>query len=78
MKAIALFMVFVAMFLLIQGYYSQASKCPVQQVEVKYMPRNLYNEQLTNNKDVNTVSKQFRGMFEDIKQINISPPTTTI
>jgi len=76
MKAVALLLVFIGMFLLIQGYYIQSTRCPDPKVEVKYIPRNLYNEQLSNNKDVDPISKQFRGMFEDIKQVNVVSPTT--
>mgnify|MGYP006293290905 CR=1 FL=1 len=63
MKAISVFLLFVGMFLVVQGYYSQATTCPEPQVQIKYIPRSLYEEQLS---EEPTVSQQFKGMFEDI------------
>lgn len=63
MKAISVFLLFVGMFLVVQGYYANATKCPEPKVEVKYIPRTLYEEQLQEP----TVAKQFKGMFEDIQ-----------
>lgn len=65
MKAIAVFLLFVGMFLVVQGYYSQKTACPPPKVEVKYIPQTLYEEQLS--KDGPTIAKQFKGMFEDIQ-----------
>ena len=65
MKAIAVFLLFIGMFLVIQGYYIQATVCPTPTVQVKYIPRSLYDEQLSEDPD-SQVSKQFKGMFEDI------------
>jgi hypothetical protein len=62
MKAIAVFLLFVGMFLIVQGYYSQKAQCPKPKVEVKYIPKTLYDEQLSEP----TVSKHFKGMFEDV------------
>jgi hypothetical protein len=70
MKAVAVFLLFVGMFLIIQGYYKQETKCPAPKVEVKYVPISLYEEQLTPEQ---SVTKQFKGMFEDI---NPWPQTT--
>lgn len=66
MKAIAVFLLFVGMFLVIQGYYSQSvtQQCPVPQVQVKYIPRSEYDEMMS--PDGNKIEKQFKGMFEDI------------
>ncbi len=65
MKAIAVCLLFIGMFLVVQGYYSQKSVCPPQEVQVKYIPRSLYDEQLSDNPE-SQVSTQFKGMFEDI------------
>jgi hypothetical protein len=65
MKSIAVFVLFLGMFLVVQGYYQQ--KLQVQQKttkeNVKFIPRTLYDEQLS---DEPKVSQQFRGMFDDI------------
>lgn len=63
MKAISVFLLFVGMFMVVQGYYKQKATCPPPKVEVKYIPRTLYEEQLAEP----TVAKQFKGMFEDIQ-----------
>jgi len=65
MKAIAIFLLFIGMFLVVQGYYSQSTACPPQKVQVKYIPRSLYDEQLSDD-PASMVSTQFKSMFEDI------------
>jgi hypothetical protein len=62
MKAIAVFFLFVGMFLVVQGYYSQTAKCPSPTVEVKYIPRSLYEEQLSGEE---SLKNHFKSMFED-------------
>lgn len=62
MKAIAVFLLFVGMFLVVQGYYQQKAACPPPKVEVKYIPRSLYDEQLSEP----TVAKHFKSLFEDV------------
>ena len=64
MKAISIFILFIAMFLIIQGYYTQITSCPPPKVEVKYIPWSLYEEQLC---DENKVSRQFNSLFGDIR-----------
>lgn len=61
MNAVAIFLLFVGTFLLVQGYYSQKTQCPEPKVEVKYIPMSLYEEQM---KPTESVSNQFRSMFE--------------
>lgn len=63
MKAIAVFLLFIGMFLVLQGYYNTAKACPAPKVEVKYIPYSLYQEQLS---DSQKVSQQFKSLFEDI------------
>ena len=65
MKAIAVFLLFVGSILIVQGYYSKSSKgtCPTPEIEIKYLPLSVYEEQLS---DENKVSKQFKSLFEDI------------
>ena len=57
------------MFLVVQGYYAQATVCPPQQVQVKYIPRSLYEEQLPSEpqkEDDKPITRQFKSMFEDV------------
>lgn len=63
MKAISVFLLFLGMFMVVQGYYQQKTTCPPPKVEVKYIPKTLYDEQLNEP----TVAKHFKGMFEDIQ-----------
>jgi hypothetical protein len=63
MKAVSVFLLFAGMFLIVQGYYSQKAACPAPKVQVKYIPRSLYDEQLAEP----TVEKHFRTMFEDVQ-----------
>ena len=80
MKAIAVFLLFVGMFLVVQGYYYQKQgKCPPPQVQVKYIPKTLYEEQLSAEQQL---SAQFRSMFEgsnpwptDRDSVTITPLT---
>ena len=66
MKSIAILLLFIGMFLVIQGYYSQVHFCPPPSVQIKYVPRSLYDEQLSPDNE-NIVSKQFNSLFEDIQ-----------
>jgi hypothetical protein len=72
MKAIAVLLLFIGMFLVIQGYYKSEMKCAEPQVQIKYIPMSLYEEQLSKDPQL-SISKQFKGMFEDI---NPWPKTT--
>jgi hypothetical protein len=65
MKSIAVFLLFVGSILVVQGYYSKVAEtsCPPREVEIKYLPMSLYEEQLS---DENKVSKQFKSLFEDV------------
>jgi len=63
MKAVAVFLLFIGMFLVVQGYYQQSSKCPTPTVEVKYIPRSLYDEQLSDKKKLQV---HFKSLFEEV------------
>ena len=63
MKAIAVFLLFIGMFLVLQGYYDKDKACPAPKVEVKYIPYSLYQEQLS---DSQKLSQHFKSLFEDI------------
>ena len=63
MKSIAIFLLFIGMFLIIQGYYNQVSECPAQKTVYKYIPRSLYEEQLSDNQNLEVF---YKSMFEDV------------
>lgn len=62
MKAIALFFLFLGVFLVTQGYYSQKSTCEPPKEIIKYVPLSVYEDQLSGN---DRISLQFKSMFED-------------
>lgn len=67
MKSIAVFILFLGMFLIVQGYYEQKLKAKdtaIQgDIQVKFIPRTLYEEQLS---DDQKLAQQFKSMFDDI------------
>lgn len=62
MKAVAVFLLFVGMFLVVQGYYQRREECPGPKTEVKFVPRSVYEDQLTNSQKLDT---HFKSLFED-------------
>jgi len=62
MKAIALFLLFVGSILIIQGYYSYKKTCKKNKIEVKYVPREIYESQLS---DQESLSIFYKNMFEE-------------
>jgi hypothetical protein len=65
MKGIAIFLLFLGVVLIIQGYYSNIAACPKPKTIVKYVPRSFYEEQLSDN---NKLTDMYKGMFENIAQ----------
>ena len=67
MKSIAVFILFLGMFLILQGYYEQKLQAKESasntNTEVKFIPRTLYEEQLSDDKKL---AQQFKSMFDDI------------
>jgi hypothetical protein len=63
MKAVALFLLFIGSILIIQGYYSYKKICKKDKVEIKYIPRQLYEDQLS---DQESLKLFYKGMFDDI------------
>jgi len=61
MKSIAIFLLFVGTVLIIQGYYSNLAACPKPKTIIKYVPRSLYEEQLSDNTNLDEF---YKGMFE--------------
>ena len=62
MKGIAIFLLFIGTILIIQGYYNNKSACPKQKTIIKYVPRTLYEDQLSEPERLNTF---YKSMFED-------------
>lgn len=62
MKAVAVFLLFVGMFLVVQGYYKRREACPSPKTEIKFIPRTLYEEQLS---DAQRLDVHFKSLFED-------------
>ena len=67
MKPIAIFLLFIGTFLIIQGYYNQSSQCPVPKTVIKYIPRSLYEEQLSDNQNLEIF---YKSMFEDVTPVH--------
>lgn len=61
MKSIAIFLLFIGTVLIIQGYYSNLAACPKPKTIIKYIPRTLYEEQLS---DKQNLDEYYKGMFE--------------
>lgn len=64
MKAVAVLVLFVGTFLVVQGYYAQKTTCPEPVAKVVYVPRTVYEEQMN---PAQTLKQQFRSMFEDVQ-----------
>ena len=63
MKAIAIFLLFIGIIFIIQGYYNQKTLCPPQKTVIKYIPRSMYEEQLS---DTQNLQIFYKSMFEDV------------
>jgi hypothetical protein len=62
MKAIAIFLLFLGMFLIVKGYYSNKyRKLTKPDVVVKYVPRDEYEAQLS---DELRLAEFYKGLFE--------------
>lgn len=62
MKAIAIFLLFLGMILIVKGYYSKKyNKLAKPKVIIKYIPRSEYEEQLS---DEQKLSEYYKGLFE--------------
>ena len=62
MKSIAIFLLFVGTVLIIQGYYSNIASCPKPKTIIKYVPRSVYEEQLSGNENLESY---YKSMFEN-------------
>lgn len=62
MKSIAIFLLFVGTLLIIQGYYKKKfDKCNKAKTIIKYIPRTLYEEQLSDSEKLN---EYYSSIFE--------------
>ncbi len=66
MKSIAIFLLFVGTVLIIQGYYSNLASCPKPKTVIKYIPRSLYEEQISGNENLD---EYYKSMFEQQKEL---------
>ena len=63
MKAIAIFLLFIGIILIMDGYYNNKATCPKNKTIIKYIPRSLYEEQLSETN--NNLKDFYKSMFED-------------
>ena len=66
MKSIAIFLLFIGTVLIIQGYYSNKASCPKPKTVVKYIPRSLYEEQLSKDQNLDSF---YKSLFEQQTQL---------
>ena len=66
MKSIAIFLLFVGTVLIIQGYYSNLASCPKPKTVIKYIPRSLYEEQISGNENLD---EYYKSMFDQQKEL---------
>ena len=66
MKSIAIFLLFVGTVLVIQGYYSNLANCPKSKTVIKYVPRSVYEDQMSADESLNSY---YKGIFEKDKII---------
>ena len=49
MKSIILILLIVGLMLMVKGYTENYKNCPLPKIEYRYIPRNFYEEQITEN-----------------------------
>lgn len=64
MKAIAIFILFVGVVMIMQGYYQRKSECPAAVVQVKYATPEIIDLQMAQD---SLLEKQFASMFDATK-----------
>lgn len=60
MKSIVLLMFLTGIILIVIGYTKTNDKCPPPKIEYRFIPRNLYQQQL----EPSNITSQFNDMFE--------------
>tara|TARA_Y100000389_G_scaffold133861_1_gene131357 strand:+ start:4608 stop:4865 length:258 start_codon:yes stop_codon:yes gene_type:complete len=61
MKAFAIFFLFIGIILVIQAYYKNLSACPKPKTIIKYVPRSIYEDQLS---DKQKLTEFYKIMFD--------------
>ena len=61
MKAFAIFFLFLGIILVIQAYYKNLSACPKPKTIIKYVPRSIYEDQLSDNQKL---TEFYKVMFD--------------
>ena len=59
-------MLFIGTILIIQGYYSNLAACPKPKTIIKYVPRSMYEEQLSS--EGGNLDSYYKSMFEQQTQ----------
>ena len=49
MKSIILILLIIGLLLMVKGYTENYKNCPLPKIEYRYIPRNFYEEQITEN-----------------------------
>ena len=61
MKAFAIFFLFIGIIFVIQAYYKNLSACPKPKTIIKYVPRSIYEDQLS---DKQKLTEFYKIMFD--------------
>jgi len=59
MKSLILIFLIVGLIMITKSYMDNYNKCPLPKIEYRYVPRNFYEEQITENNLKNTYSDMF-------------------
>ena len=59
MKSLILIFFIIGVVMITKGYMENYSKCPLPTIECRYIPRNFYEEQITETNVKNTYSDMF-------------------
>lgn len=74
MKAFAIFFLFLGIILVIQAYYKDKTSCSVPKTIIKYVPRSIYEDQLSSEERLSEFykvmfdgSEKNKSLFEDLQ-----------
>ena len=86
MKAFAIFFLFLGIILVIQAYYKDKTNCSVPKTIIKYVPRSIYDDQISSEESLAEFykvmfdgSKKNTSLFDDLQNnrgMNNSDPTS--